>query len=89
MFNEFMNLLAISVSELNPVQDDGDEKQKAIWMVVLIAVVIACVLLSRLKLDLGGKIKEKKAERVKKKAEKLRDEELDRLHKIKKKNQRK
>lgn len=89
MFNKFMNLLAISVSELNPVQDDGDEKQKAIWIVVLIAVVIACVLLSRLKLDLGGKIKEKKAERVKKKAEKLRDEELDRLHKIKKKNQRK
>lgn len=89
MFNEFLNTLAISVSELNPTQNDGDEKQKAIWIVALIAVVLVCVILSQLKFDFSGKLKAKKDEQSKKKAEKKRDEELERLHKIKRKNQRK
>ena len=81
--------MAISVSELDPVQNNTDEKQKAIWIVALVAVVIICVVLSQIKFDISGKIKAKKEENTKKKLEKERDDELERLHEIKRKNQRK
>ena len=89
MFKYFLNTLAISVSELDPVQNNTDEKQKAIWIVALVAVVIICVVLSQIKFDISGKIKAKKEENTKKKLEKERDDELERLHEIKRKNQRK
>lgn len=89
MFKYFLNTLAISVSELDPVQNNSDEKQKAIWIVALVAVVIICVVLSQIKFDISGKIKAKKEENTKKKLEKERDDELERLHEIKRKNQRK
>lgn len=89
MFKYFLNTLAISVSELDPIQNDGGEKQKAVWIIALVAVIIICVVLSQIKFDISGKIKAKKAENAKKKVEKERNEELERLHKIKRKNQRK
>lgn len=89
MFDCFLNTLAISVSELDPVQTDNDEKQKVIWIIALAAVIVICIALSRIKLDLGKKIAAKKDENTRKKAEKKRDEELERLHEIKRKNQRK
>lgn len=81
--------MAISVSELDPIQNDGGEKQKAVWIIALVAVIIICVVLSQIKFDISGKIKAKKAENAKKKIEKERNEELERLHEIKRKNQRK
>lgn len=81
--------MAISVSELDPIQNDGGEKQKAVWIIALVAVIIICVVLSQIKFDISGKIKAKKAENAKKKVEKERNEELERLHEIKRKNQRK
>lgn len=89
MFKYFLNTLAISVSELDPIQNDGSEKQKAVWIIALVAVIIICVVLSQIKFDISGKIKAKKAENAKKKVEKERNEELERLHEIKRKNQRK
>ena len=89
MFNYFLNTLAISVSELEPVQKNNDEKQKAIWIIALVAVVIICIVLSQIKFDISGKIKAKKEENAKKKIERERNEELERLHEIKRKNQRK
>lgn len=89
MFNYFLNTLAISVSELEPVQSNNDEKQKAIWIIALVAVVIICIVLSQIKFDISGKIKAKKEENAKKKIERERNEELERLHEIKRKNQRK
>ncbi len=89
MFKYFLNTLAISVSELDPIQNDGGEKQKAVWIIALVAVIIICVVLSQIKFDISGKIKAKKAENAKKKVEKERNEELERLHEIKRKNQRK
>ncbi len=89
MFKYFLNTLAISVSELDPIQNDGGEKQKAVWIIALVAVIIICVVLSQMKFDISGKIKAKKAENAKKKVEKERNEELERLHEIKRKNQRK
>lgn len=89
MFKYFLNTLAISVSELDPIQNDGGEKQKAVWIIALVAVIIICVVLSQIKFDISGKIKAKKAENAKKKIEKERNEELERLHEIKRKNQRK
>lgn len=81
--------MAISVSELDPIQNDGGEKQKAVWIIALVAIIIICVVLSQIKFDISGKIKAKKAENAKKKVEKERNEELERLHEIKRKNQRK
>ena len=89
MFKYLINTLAISVSELDPVQNDGDEKQKAIWIIALVAVVVLCVVLSQIKFGFVEKIKAKKAEKAKQKADKKRDEELERLHEIKRKNKRK
>ncbi len=89
MFKYFLNNLAISVSELDPVQNDGDDKQKVIWIIALVAVVIICIVLSQIKFDISGKIKAKKEENAKRKVAKARDDELERLHEIKRKNQRK
>lgn len=90
MFKYFLNTLAISVSELEPVQkNDGDDKQKAIWIIALVAVIIICLVVSQIKFDISGKIKAKKEENAKKKVEKERNDELERLHEIKRKNQRK
>lgn len=90
MFKCFLNTLAISVSELEPVQkNDGDDKQKAIWIIALVAVIIICIVVSQIKFDISGKIKAKKEENAKKKVEKERNDELERLHEIKRKNQRK
>ena len=90
MFKYFLNTLAISVSELEPVQkNDGDDKQKAIWIIALVAVIIICIVVSQIKYDISGKIKAKKEENAKKKVEKERNDELERLHEIKRKNQRK
>ena len=90
MFKYFLNTLAISVSELEPVQNnDGDDKQKAIWIIALVAVIIICIVASQIKFDISGKIKAKKEENAKKKVEKERNDELERLHEIKRKNQRK
>lgn len=90
MFKYFLNSLAISVSELEPVQkNDGDDKQKAIWIIALVAVIIICIVVSQIKFDISGKIKAKKEENAKKKVEKERNDELERLHEIKRKNQRK
>ena len=90
MFKYFLNTLAISVSELEPVQkNDGEDKQKAIWIIALVAVIIICIVVSQIKFDISGKIKAKKEENAKKKVEKERNDELERLHEIKRKNQRK
>ncbi|CDA92214.1 unknown [Ruminococcus sp. CAG:563] len=90
MFKYFLNTLAISVSELEPVQkNDGDDKQKAIWIIALVAVIIICIVVSQIKFNISGKIKAKKEENAKKKVEKERNDELERLHEIKRKNQRK
>lgn len=90
MFKYFLNTLAISVSELEPVQkNDGDDKQKAIWIIALVSVIIICIVVSQIKFDISGKIKAKKEENAKKKVEKERNDELERLHEIKRKNQRK
>ena len=90
MFKYFLNTLAISVSELEPVQkNDGDDKQKAIWIIALVAIIIICIVVSQIKFDISGKIKAKKEENAKKKVEKERNDELERLHEIKRKNQRK
>ena len=90
LFKYFLNTLAISVSELEPVQkNDGDEKQKAIWIIALVAVIIICIVVSQIKFNISGKIKAKKEENAKKKVEKERNDELERLHEIKRKNQRK
>lgn len=90
LFKYFLNTLAISVSELEPVQkNDGDDKQKAIWIIALVAVIIICIVVSQIKFNISGKIKAKKEENAKKKVEKERNDELERLHEIKRKNQRK
>lgn len=90
MFKYFLNTLAISVSELDPIQENsGDDKQKAIWIIALVAVIVICIVLSQIKFDIRGKMKAKKEEKAKIKVEKQRDEELERLHEIKRKNQRK
>lgn len=81
--------MAINISKLEPVQNDGDEKQKAIWIIALAAVVVICIVLSQIKFNFGEKMKARKAERAKLNAEKKRDEELERLHEIKRKNKRK
>ena len=90
MLNKFLNLLAISVSELDPIVPDAPEDHtKEIVIIVLLAVAAIAVILIWAKLDVSEKLQERKMERASRKAENLRNAELERLHEIKRKNQRK
>ena len=86
---EKLNTLAISVTENNLNNIGDDPKEKAIWIIVLIAIIAVCVIVSRYVPNFDESLSAKKREKQQKKIEKARDEELERLHKIKKKNKRK
>lgn len=90
--NNLINCLAIGVSSYTTESETAaDEKMKTIWIIALVAVVLVCVVLGRcgLELNVGEKLAEKKAQKKKTKAEKQRNDELERLHEIKRKNKRK
>lgn len=90
MLSNFFNLLAISVSELDPIVTDAPENHtKEIVIIVLLAAAAIAVILIWAKLDVSEKLRERKKERAREKAENLRNAELERLHEIKRKNQRK
>ncbi|MGN0549471.1 MAG: hypothetical protein ACI4IM_07730 [Acutalibacteraceae bacterium] len=90
MLSNFFNLLAISVSELDPIVPDAPEDHtKEIVIIVLLAAAAIAVILIWAKLDVSEKLQERKKERARQKAENLRNAELERLHEIKRKNQRK
>ncbi len=90
--NNLINCLAISVSSYTTESETAaDEKMKTVWIIALVAVVLVCVVLGRcgLELNVGEKLAAKKAQKKKTKAEKQRNDELERLHEIKRKNKRK
>ena len=90
--NNLINCLAISVSSYTTESETAaDEKMKTVWIIALVAVVLVCVVLDRcgLELNVGEKLAAKKAQKKKTKAEKQRNDELERLHEIKRKNKRK
>ncbi len=90
MLSKFFNLLAISVSELDPIVPDAPEDHtKEIVIIVLLAAAAIAVILIWAKLDVSGKLRERKKERTRQKAENPGNDELERLHEIKRKNQRK
>ena len=90
MLSKFFNLLAISVSELDPiVQDAQEDHTKEIVIIVLLAAAAIAVILIWAKFDVSEKLQERKKERASRKAENIRNAELERLHEIKRKNQRK
>ena len=90
MLSKLFNLLAISVSELDPiVQDVPEDHTKEIVIIVLLAAAAIAVILIWAKFDVSEKLQERKKERASRKAENLRNAELERLHEIKRKNQRK
>lgn len=92
MLNNFINYLAIGVSSyLTEPEAAADEKSKTVWIIALVAVVLVCIALSRckFKFNVGENLAAKKAEKKNTKAEKQRNDELERLHEIKRKNQRK
>lgn len=87
---EKLNTLAISVTENSLDPNSGnDSKEKIIWIVVLLAIIAVCVIVSKYVPNFEESLSAKKREKQQKKIEKARDEELERLHKIKKKNKRK
>lgn len=87
-----IRLLAISVSgnidTANQAPTD-DPKTKALWIVILLAIIIVSILAARLFPAVSQSLKSRKKNSAKSKAEKERDEELERLHRIKEKNKRK
>ncbi len=90
--NNLINCLAIGVSSYTTESETAaDEKMKTVWIIALVAVVLVCVVLGRcgLELNVGEKLAAKKAQKKKTKAEKQRNDELERLHEIKRKNKRK
>lgn len=90
--NNIINLLAISASGINNTinqEPTDDPKSKAIWIIILSGIIIASVLIARFVPDVSDTINNRKANNLKSKAEKERSDELERLHKIKKKNKRK
>lgn len=84
-------LLALSVSSMNPIDEvvNEDPEVKAIWIVVLIAIILACVLVGKYLPSTMSSIKDKRAKSEIEKKQKERDAELERLHRIKEKNKRK
>lgn len=90
--NNIINLLGIAVSGINDTinqEPTDDPKAKSIWTLVLLAIIIGSVLISRFLPSVPETIKSKKADSEKLKTEKERNAELERLHKIKEKNKRK
>lgn len=91
MFDK-LNLLAISVSDINNqiMEQPVDETPKKVfWIVILILVILICTFAARYMSETKEAIRIKKKENEQKKHEKAREEELERLHKIKEKNKRK
>ncbi len=92
MPNNFINFLAIDVrSYLTEADLAAEQRAKTLWIIALVAVVLVCLVLSRcrFKFNIGEKLAAKKAEKEKSKAEKQRNDELEKLHEIKRKNKRK
>lgn len=92
MPNNLFNTLAVGVSSYLPEQEAvADEKAKTVWIIALVAVVLVCIVLGRCRFSFnaGEKLAARKAEKAKTKAEKQRNDELERLHEIKRKNRRK
>lgn len=90
--NDIINLLSIAVVGVENTANQEpttDPKSRAIWVLVLLAIIIGSVLVSRFLPSVPETIKNKKADNEKLKAEKERNAELERLHKIKEKNKRK
>ena len=90
--NNFIRLLAIVSDDKNtelfaPVENEP--KTIAVCIVVLVAIIIACILISKFAPEVAAAMKAKKSESEKNKAENERKAELERLHKIKEKNKRK
>lgn len=90
--NNFVRLLAITSDDKNselfapPV---NEPRTIAICVVVLVAIIIGCILISKFAPEVAALIQSRKKENAKGRAEKERAAELERLHRIKEKNKRK
>lgn len=86
-----LKLLAIGVSSANPIEETPSEEpnEMIMWIVILIAVVLACVLFGKCLPSIVRSLKKRKAKREAEKIQMERDAELERLHRIKEKNKRK
>lgn len=84
-----LNYLALSTISNDPyaaqAEAAADAKEKAICIVVLLGIIIACVLISKLQPALQNMRTSKKEN----KAAAEKEAELERLHRIKKQNKRK
>lgn len=95
MFDKFLLPLAISVNGVDSRTQEmidaaaKEKKDTIIWIIVLVAIIATCFFFNFILPKIKGKSATKKAVRAEKKAEKERDAELERLHEIKRKNQRK
>lgn len=85
---EKLNTLAISVTE-NPIGQPVEEPKNMLLVVVLAVITGICVVVLNYLPEMKAYFKTGKQRKQQKKINKARDEELERLHKIKKKNKRK
>lgn len=91
MFDK-LNLLGIGVVGMNdnpPPEPPVDDAGKTFWVIILLAIIVICLLLSKYLPDVADSLKNGKKNKEQKKIEQARDEELERLHKIKERNKRK
>lgn len=93
MMNEFKNFLAIGIDTLEPITEAVEQSggnDYTVWIIVAAAVAVAAAAaLFAIWFKPLKKIYKAKVKRKEEKAKKLRDRELERLHKIKRKNKRK
>ena len=92
MMCENLNLLSLTVSSVynDTIAQPVDETPKKVfWIIFLIFVILICTLGAKYMPEISNSIRIKKKENEQKKYEKSRQEELERLHEIKRKNKRK
>lgn len=90
MFDKW-TLLGITVSKVDNAADavTVNDENTAFWVVFLLAVIIVCIILGKYLPEIKNTLRNRKKESAELKAEKARNEELERLHRIKEKNKRK
>lgn len=91
MFKNFPQTLEIVVNGMTSetLEKIQEENEITVWIIVLIILLAVLVFLGIKGPDIIKKIKQKKADRKQFKNDKKRDDELERLHEIKRKNKRK
>ena len=89
--NNYVQTLEVIVNGMTSerLEELQEHNETTSWIIALIVLLAVLIFVGIKGPDIIQKIKQKKADRKQSKIDKVRDDELERLHEIKRKNKRK